>query len=352
MTKALPLLAAIAIAGCSDAPADPDSGPPPEDTGTTPMDAPATPEDTGTPPMDAPVTPEDTGTPPTDAPPPMPDAPMTPDSGPPTPACGTTRPTITGVTGTEGLVIARDGTIYYSQMGRVGRLLATGTQNNAWATLTGATTVWGLALDASNTTLYAGSPGNNTIYRVDVATATATAWLTGAGGPNGLTMGPDGALYYSDFGGGHVYRVPAGTPTGVRTRVTTSTIAQPNGVMFFPDGTLLVASYGTGVLHRLTLTAGLETARATFATGTGSADGLALDSAGRVYVGSQSGGGRLLQVAADGSSVTPILTGVGGIANIEFGAGPLDCEDIYITSSGMMRRYEMGTTAGASVPWH
>jgi hypothetical protein len=37
---------------------------------------------------------------------------------------------------------------------------------------------------------------------------------------------------------------------------------------------------------------------------------------------------------------------------LEFGTGALDCEDLYITSSGSMRRYEIGTVASAPVPWH
>ncbi|MCB9593426.1 MAG: SMP-30/gluconolactonase/LRE family protein [Sandaracinaceae bacterium] len=264
------------------------------------------------------------------------------------PSCGSARPDVSGIGGTEGLVIARDGTLYYSQTGAVGRLQPGGTPENAWVSVGGGT-VWGLALDAANETLYVGVPGTG-VRAIDLTAATPAATTVATGGsPNGLTVGPDDALYYSDFSAGRVYRLaPGGTPT----EVTTTTIASANGVAFLPDGTLLVASYATGVLHRLTLTAGAETARATFATGLGSADGLALDADGNVYVGSQSSGGRLIRLSPDGSSPTTLLMNVRSIANVEFGAGPLTCTDLYVTSAGMMQRYEAGDVPGAPVPWH
>ena len=117
-------------------------------------------------------------------------------------ACGSARPDVSGITGTEGVVIARDGTIYYSRngAGMVGRLVPGGTPENTWADVGGAG-VWGLALNAANTILYAGGPTGG-LRRVEVATGTSTVVVPG-GAPNGLTMGPDDSLYYGDFSGGH-----------------------------------------------------------------------------------------------------------------------------------------------------
>src|SRR5690348_17962027 len=57
-----------------------------------------------------------------------------------------------------------------------------GTQDDAWADLPrSADTVWGLALSADNSTLYAASPSASTIYEIDVASAMATPFLPGAG---------------------------------------------------------------------------------------------------------------------------------------------------------------------------
>ncbi len=217
-----------------------------------------------------------------------------------------------------------------------------------WANL-GATagTVWGLALDPANATLFAGSPTAGAIFAVAVSDASVTTWLHGAGAPNGLTMGADGAIYFTDFNGGQVYRVPS---MEMRLQVTTSPIDQPNGLAFGPDGRLYVESYATGMLLALTLTDGQETDRETIAMSLGSPDGLAFDSTGRIYIG-DNGGGRLLLLDADGTGATPLRMGISAAANVEFGAGSLDCNDIYVASSGSLVRYS-GDTPGLDVPWH
>ncbi len=265
--------------------------------------------------------------------------------------CGSTTLPLADLGGTEGIAIADDGTTYYSQSGAVGRWVPGGPAVDQWVTLTGATTVWGLAL-APGGILYVGSPGNSggRIWRIDTAAATptATTYLMSAGGANGVTVGPDGAVYYSDYAGTHVYRV---AQANVRTQVTTAPIAQPNGVLFDADGTLLVASYNSGDIHRLTLTAGAETARTVALAGatgmTGNPDGLARDSQGRLYV-TDNGGGRVLRFAAatDGTfgAREQLLTGVSSAANMAFGRGTLACSDLYVTSSGALRRIAAGAS--------
>jgi sugar lactone lactonase YvrE len=164
---------------------------------------------------------------------------------------------------------------------------------------------------------------------------------------NGLTIGPDGDLYYTDFGNpsGAVWRV---NESGQRTRVSTNAIAGANGLAFGADGSLFVNSYVNGTVFRLTLTNNMESGRETAATGVGSADGLALDAMGNLYVGSMNMG--LLRVAPDGE-VTRLAT-ISGATNVEFGAGALRCTDIYVATGAGIRRYEMGTIPGADVPWH
>lgn len=330
------LCASLAACGDNNTNAPADSGV----TADTPaVDAPAT----DTPESDAPAV----DAPAVDAPADVPAADARPDVTPA--SCGSARPALTGTSGTEGVVIAADGTIYFSQSGGVGRIAPDGVRTASWVRLAGASTVWGLALDVPRRRLYVGSPGNGTVYSIDLSSdpPMATAFLTGAGGPNGLTMGPDGFLYYSDFSGGHVYRVDAG---GMRTRVTTTTISQANGVAFY-NGSLYVDSYARGTLYRLTLTDGAETARDTVITGLGSLDGLAFDSAGAAYVTDQRMG-RLVRIAPDGSTSEDLLTGLTSPANIEFGVGPLSCTDIYVATGRGVVRYEMGSVNGLDVPWH
>jgi sugar lactone lactonase YvrE len=263
--------------------------------------------------------------------------------------CGTEKPDLTGLTGSEGLVIDADGTLYFSQPMAVGRLRpgAGMTPEKAWAKVTGAGTVWGLAIDRAQKVLYAGSPSTLKVYKITLAdTPTVTDFVTMAGQPNGLTMGPDGALYYTDFQNmGNVYRVAT---DGVRTMVTTTVIAMPNGLAFGPDGALYVDVFGMGAILKLTLAAGAETARTTYvAMGmVPAADGLAFDAAGNAYVGF---GGGVSRISPDGKTLTNLVKG--GTANVEFGAGALDCKDIYYVTGGKLAR-QANDTAGAAVPWH
>ncbi len=275
--------------------------------------------------------------------------PTAPDAAGPDAAtgCGTATPPLASLGGTEGIAIAPDGTIYYSQSGgRVGRWQPGDADgDDSWVTLAGATTVWGMGLGETGI-LYVATPGSGgNIWEIDTsaATPTGTALYPAAGSANGLTIGPDGAIYYGNFAAsGHVYRVS--TAGGVRTQVTATTIAQPNGVLFDADGTLLVASYQSGIIHRLTLDGEMqETARVTALTGTGNPDGLARDAQGRIYVTNNSGG-TVLRFTPGTPTPAPetVLTGVAAAANMAFGRGALACEDLYVTSSGALRRLDAG----------
>ena len=263
--------------------------------------------------------------------------------------CGAARPDLGGITGTEGLVIARDGTIYYSRSGGVGRMRPGAAPEHGFVSIGG--TVWGLALDAANETLYVGNPGHG-VHQVDLTAATPAAgdFVNDLGAPNGLTVGPDGFLYYSDFNGGRVYRVdPA---SGTRAEVTASMISGANGLAFESGGTLLVASYGTGRLLRLTLTAGVETGRATVTDDLSNPDGVAVAADGTIYVGDQGGAIPAGVYSISAGVVTPVRTGLSAPASVEFGAGALRCDDLYVAiGGGAMQRIE-AVGEGAAVPWH
>jgi len=268
------------------------------------------------------------------------------------PGCATGVAPVAMISGTEGIAIAADGTVYFSQTGHVGRWVpGAANPEPTWVALTGTQTVWGVAIDAAGL-VYAASPPrvsaarNGTIWRIDPAAATPTAAeLYVSPGttdrPNGLTIGPDGAAYYSDFQGGHVYRVDS---SGNRTVVTATTIGQPNGVLFDADGTMLVLAYGTGNIHRLTLTANQETGRVLAGDIAGNPDGLARDDQGRYYV-TDNGGGEVLRFdAAFTNPPESLLDNVGAAANMAFGRGALGCHDLYVTSSGALRRIDAGAT--------
>jgi sugar lactone lactonase YvrE len=267
-------------------------------------------------------------------------------------SCGTARPAIAAVRGTEGLVIARDGTIYYSQNRGVGRLSPDGTNDSAWLVITDTGTYWGLALDADNARLFVASPVDGRLYVTDVASPAATVLASGLGAPNGLTLGPDGALYASDFDTGTVFRVDA--TTGARTTVTTSAIERVNGLAFASDdpSTLYALSYSRGTLLALTLDGmHVEIARRTVASALGSPDGVTLAADGRFFV-SDNRGGRVLSVTPDGSATTVVVRGpIPAAANLAFGVGLLDCHDLYVASSGGLARIALPDATAAPVPW-
>lgn len=259
-------------------------------------------------------------------------------------ACGTESLPASTIRGTEGLAIAPDGTLYYSQSGAVGRRLPGLPQEDRWVLLPGATTVWGLALRADGT-LFVGSPtaGGN-VFRIDttVASPTPEVLYPGAGGANGLTIAPDGTLTYGDFSSGRVYLLD---DAGVRTEITASAIRQANGLLYDDDGTLLVLAYGDAQVWRLTLdAAGLEVSRVLAGSVAGARlDGIAKDVTGRYYLG-DNGGGRLIRTDSAFGNQEVLLSGVSAAANVVFGKGALDCTDVYVASSGPLGAYQSDAT--------
>ena len=266
--------------------------------------------------------------------------------------CGTARPDLHSVTGTLGMVIARDGTIYYSQGDSVGRLQPGGTPDDSWLTIDLAT-IWALALDADNTHLFVSDVDAGHIRIVDLTASapTAESFVFPAITARFMTVGPDGALYYSDDAAETVFRVPLGGTTGTPTAVTTTPVFALGGIAFSSDGSALLVASGT-TIYQLALTDGVETARTPVAMTEGGATGLALDVDGRLYVTTRAQFGKLVRFEADGSGLTELLDNIDEVNAVEFGAGALDCHDVYVTAIGEMRRYEMGIAPGAPVPWH
>jgi sugar lactone lactonase YvrE len=264
--------------------------------------------------------------------------------------CGTAAPDLSATGSTEGLSIGRDGTIYYSVSGGVARITPDGTLEANWLRITGAGTVWGMVLDETNTHLYVGSPSLGEVVTVSGLDGTPTyETLIAIEAPNGLTFGPDGFLYVSDFAGNDVRRVDV--TAGTDESILASPIASANGLAFTDAGTLLVDSYSGARVFELTLDATFhETGRTTAANGVGAPDGIAVDENGVLYVGDNNG--RVLRMAADGTVDTVLVTGLSRVANLEWGAGPLDCHHLYVASGAGVSRIEDLTVGQRDVPWH
>ncbi len=273
------------------------------------------------------------------------DADMGPDA-PTQPACGNEQLPVAQITGTEGIAIAPDGTLYYSQDGAIGRRRPGMAPEDAWVALPGVGTVWGLAYDEASGVLYVAVPGSNNgkLMKIDTAAAapTATVLYPGANGANGLVIGPDGALYYS--AGSKVYRVDL---QGQRTQVNgTQGVPGANGLFFASPTNLLVLAYNSGEVWELTLDASMhETARTKKVTVPNARlDGIARDEQGRWYLG-DNGGGRLLRYRADWTGLETLLPNVPSAANVVFGRGALSCTDVYVASGDTLGRF-VGDSGG------
>jgi sugar lactone lactonase YvrE len=264
--------------------------------------------------------------------------------------CGTMMPDLSKFSAPESLVVGPDGTIY-----SCGRNASLGRDvppydkpENAWLTIAGAQ-VFGIALDPKKKVLYAGARGSNKIYKVPTDNPMMNEVLaaTMGGGINGVTLGPDSAVYYGDQNTGRVYRLDPDTK--MTTEVTKTPVNQANGIAFAPDGRLNVLSYASpAMLTRFKVDAShvemMGTREAFMITGGRNADGIAFDKTGNAFVTA----GALFKITPDGKSM--MINGAGG-ANVEFGAGALPCK-LILWASGSGIHTLMTDVDGAEVPWH
>ncbi len=267
------------------------------------------------------------------------------------PTCGDARPGLESIATAEGLVIAPDGTIYFSQpfVGEnqqfLGRYRPPYDQapEPRWVDMGG--NALGITLDPQRGVLYAGSRTLKKLLKVTLGKPAVSPFADVEEGINGVTLGADHAVYYGDQTGGEIYRV---SPEGTKTKVTTTPLTQPNGLAFGPDGLLYVVSWTTPEITRLALTNAVETRRETFATlPQAKADGIAFDAKGRLYV---TAGSTLYEISPDGKTIVPLGRTAG--ANIDFGAGALPCTDMYTAGNRQGLRVYRHDTPGLEVPWH
>jgi hypothetical protein len=276
-----------------------------------------------------------------------------PDSGGSTPggtvACGTTPAgfDLSSIKKSEGLVVGPDGTVYLSDFGNHVIRYAPPYDKPpelTWATVPGAT-ILGVMLDPKAKVIYAGARVSNKLYKIDVTDPTKVMAIADVeGGVNGLTMGDDGSVFYSDQNSGMIYRV---TADGMKAAVTKTGVASADGIAFGPDKQLYVIPYKTSPpITRLKLENNVEVSREVYATvtGGGNGDGIAFDKDGNVYVTA----GGLWKISATDKKAT-MIDPAGG-ANVEFGAGALSCSQI-IWASGPPHT-KMSDIVGLDVYWH
>ena len=78
-----------------------------------------------------------------------------------------------------------------------------------------------------------------------------SAGITPGSRPEGITAGPDGNLWFTEFNGGRVGRItPAGVVTEFSAGITPG--SSPNGITAGPDGNLWFTEFNGGRVGRIT----------------------------------------------------------------------------------------------------
>jgi glucose/arabinose dehydrogenase len=265
------------------------------------------------------------------------------------PGCGSARPNLDGISTAEGLVIAPDGTIYFTQPASnfLGRYRPPYTQPEVrWLDI--GPKALGATLDPKQNVLYIGSRSRKKLLAITLSQPPASKELADVeAGINGLTLGTDGNVFYTDQAGGHVYRVSSG---GEKTQVTTSPIEEPSGLAFGPDARLYVLTHAKAKVTKLQVWFGKEIDRVAFAdvgaTGGKDAGGIVFDSKGQMYVTATD----LFRVSRDGKQVERLGPAPG--ARAEFGVGPLSCTDLYTAGNGKGISRRQVDVPGMLVLWH
>jgi hypothetical protein len=258
-----------------------------------------------------------------------------------------------------GIVVAPDGTLYFTQgtaANFIGRIRPGMPAERNWLASGGQ--VFGITFDPKRNAIYAGRrTGGTAVLRIDLnQTPPAVTALAPAQNTIGaLTLGEDEAVYYAEETGRTIRRVTYfGQPSLVTARALPG---NPSALAFGPDEDatdqrhylFVVYASASQEATRLTLTNAGETARTVHIANVGAAgaQGAAFDDMGRLYV---SAGGQLRRIAANGARVETMLASSTG--PLEFGIGALNCRDIYAGSASTGLRRHTLEARGMLVPWH
>jgi sugar lactone lactonase YvrE len=215
-----------------------------------------------------------------------------------------------------------------------------------WRRLDNSPVTWGLALDRKNRRIYVlvvSGPGALVAFDDIDGAALGRQVVTGLDNPNDVVVASDGNVYFSSQGDRSVYRV---APTGVRTLISTTPFGDaamnqmPSALTIDPAGNLIVGLEPSGPLYRVALSAsGQQVSRTAIPGWTGWANGLAYDRRGRLYVAMYDDvqPRTIVRLEAGGGTTTIAMNG--RFSSIDFGRGPLDCRDLYVTDPyAAMRR--------------
>ena len=88
------------------------------------------------------------------------------------------------------------------------------------------------------------NPANNSIGRITTSGTVTNYTGTGIDDPDGITAGPDGALWFTNFNNNSIGRI---TTSGTVTNYTGTGIDEPDGITAGPDGALWFTNVGNNL---------------------------------------------------------------------------------------------------------
>jgi hypothetical protein len=238
---------------------------------------------------------------------------------------------------TFAIAIGPNGMAYASFLDAAGQIAQYGPGFGSvdWAQLTGAPSVYALAVHPVTGRVFAGT--GDGLREIDAATGDVTPLSTGQ--TRTVTVGADGAIYFTDG----QQRIQRKLGTDAATIVTPTGFAEPSDLFFDNDGTLVLVDLPTLEVWRVTLDANhVEASREIILTsGFARMNAIARDTTGAYYVAFGDGLRRYAPAAVltDGEVLAGDLS-----YDLAFSHGWLGCVDLYATGSGTLREYTLGVT--------
>lgn len=184
--------------------------------------------------------------------------------------------------------------------------------------------VTGIAIDGAGK-IYAAVAETGEVLVIPPGGAPAGTYARGLGTPIGLAFAGNGDLYVADRAGKRVVRVQQGTKKKRKLSVLATFAQGPYGLAFAPDGTLAVSTQVDGKIYSVNVATSAVTEIANLndddpATAfTDSAEGLAYDAAGNLYIGNGRRGRLVMRDPA--GVVSEIASALGGPLHLAFRPG-------------------------------